>query len=168
MSSYINRVNSLEGLTNTFTKTSTAISNTYTYKTPKAGEAPTTFVFSLIKNMAHEYPNGVNLPFAAADYFWDFFKQAVATDNKEVFLPETAVSIYPNPSHDIMMIEMLENTEGGNYNASVFNVLGQEVFSLKNIATNQWHLRKADIGQGLFIVKINQGNKVVIKRIVFE
>jgi polyhydroxybutyrate depolymerase len=168
LGSYINRVQGCQGLTNTFTKTSNAFSNTYTYKTAKTGEAPTTFVFSLIKGMAHVYPNSVNVPFAAADYFWDFFKQAATTDVKEVYLPETAVAIFPNPSHDVLTVEMLENTEGGNYNTLVFNMLGQQVFALKNINSTQWVLKKEDIGKGLFVVKINQGEKVIVKRIVFE
>jgi polyhydroxybutyrate depolymerase len=176
LGSYINRVQGCEGLTNTFTKTSNAFSNTYTYRTPKTGEAPTTFVFTLIRGMAHVYPNGDNLPFAAADYFWDFFKQAVATDVKELYLPETAVTIYPNPSHDEMTIKMLENTdgtslnnrEGGSYNTLIFNMLGQQVFSFKNINAPQWTLKKEDIGRGIFMVKINQGEKTITKRVVFE
>lgn len=168
LDSYIKRVQGCEGLTNAFTKTSNAFSNTYTYKTPKTGEAPTTFVFTLIKGMAHVYPNGVNQPFAAADYFWDFFKQAPTTDVYEVYLPETAVSIFPNPAHDVMTVKILENTEGVSYNTLIFNMLGQQVFALKNIQTTQWELKKDDIGRGLFIVKINQGEKTIVKRIVFE
>ena len=47
-------------------------------------------------------------------------------------------------------------------------MLGQQIFSLKNINTVQWTLKKEDIGRGMFIVKINQKEKVVTKRIVFE
>jgi Secretion system C-terminal sorting domain len=83
-------------------------------------------------------------------------------------LPETAVRIYPNPSQGVMTVDMLENTQGVAFNMSVYNLLGQLVFSLKNIQQSQWLLNKADIGQGMFLVEINQGEKTVTKRVFFD
>ena len=61
-------------------------------------------------------------------------------------------------------------TEGPQFDLSVFDALGRQVFSIKNQTNNQLVLHKKDIGTGLFFVKMNfEGNtKPVLKKIVFE
>lgn len=168
LDSYIKRMQACEGLQNIYTKSSTALSNTYTYKTPKTGEAATTFVFTLVKDMTHEYPNGVNFPLSAANVFWEFFKQSVATDVQEIQLPESAVTIFPNPSKESMSIKLPENTEGGKVELSVFNTLGQQIYTHKSEYNPILTLNKIDVGQGLFILKVKMGDKVVVKKAIFE
>ena len=166
--SYIKRVQGCEGLTNTYTKSSNATMNNYTYKTPKAGESATTFTFSLVKDMVHEFPNGVNHPLSAPTIFWDFFKQATATDIKETQLPESAVILFPNPSKESMSIKLPENTEGGKVEISVFNTLGQQIYAMKNEYNPIINLNKTDVGQGLFILKVKIGDKFIVKKAIFE
>jgi polyhydroxybutyrate depolymerase len=164
----VTRVLDCEGLSQTYTKSVTARTNTFIYGTPKTGQAPSLFNFTLVKDMAHEYPNGVNYPIVAADAFWEFFKQSVATDVDEIHIAESVVTIYPNPSNSEMIVDLSKFMEGRNYNVSVFNTLGQNVFQLKNQDNPQLVLAKKTVGEGFFIVKINQGQRIVTKRIVFQ
>lgn len=164
----ITRVLDCEGLAQTFSKNNTARTNTSVFNTPKTGQAPSTYIFTLVKDMFHVYPNGDNYPLVAADIFWEFFKQSVTTAIPETRLPDTAVNIYPNPSGEAMTLDFLENTEGGYLSVLVFNTLGQQVYASKNHTQTSLMLHKKEIGSGLFIVKINQGQKVATKRIVFE
>ncbi len=67
-----------------------------------------------------------------------------------------------------MTIDLLENKEGGYWNIAVYNLLGQEVYAVKNQLNSPVVLKKDMIGKGLFIAKINQGQNVITKRLVFE
>jgi hypothetical protein len=82
--------------------------------------------------------------------------------------PSVKTRIYPNPAQDEMIIELLEDAKGKKYDIEIFNILGQQVFSKNNIKEAQHILRKEQIGQGIFLLKINQGQKSVTKKIIFE
>jgi polyhydroxybutyrate depolymerase len=165
--SIINRFLVCESLAQTYTKSNTARTNTFIYDKPLIVGNTNRFLFTLVDNLFHAFPNGDNNLLVMADLHWEFFKQSVTTDLNEIRLPETAVRIYPNPSQAVMTVDMLEN-EGVNFNMSVYNLLGQQVFSLKNLHQSQWILNKSDIGQGMFLIKINQGEKAVTKRVFFD
>lgn len=164
-----------ESLSQTYTKSNTARTNTFFFSQPLVAGNTNRYIFTLVKDMYHVYPNGDNYPIVAADLQWEFFKQSVITDVKEVQLSDNRVKIYPNPSSDQMTIDWLgdviakdEATEGGHFDAAVYNLLGQEVYAIQNQDSPQFTLSKAMIGKGIFIVKINQGEKFVTKRVVFE
>jgi alpha-L-arabinofuranosidase len=78
------------------------------------------------------------------------------------------LKIYPNPSQDEMNIELVGDNEGGSYNISVYNTLGQNVFSTNSSSARNWVLKKKEIGVGAFILKVNSGQKSVNKKIVFD
>lgn len=80
------------------------------------------------------------------------------------------VNIYPNPANDDMMVELDKNTEGTQFDLSVFDALGRQVFSMKNQTNNQLVLHKKDIGTGLFFVQMNfeDHTKPVLRKIIFE
>ena len=80
------------------------------------------------------------------------------------------VKIYPNPSNESMTVELEENTEGGQFDLSVFDALGRNVFTLKNQTNTQVSLQKKDIGTGMFLVRLNfvGSNKFILKKVVFE
>ncbi|MBL7814046.1 MAG: T9SS type A sorting domain-containing protein [Saprospiraceae bacterium] len=170
----INRYLVCESLSQTYTKSNTARTNTFLFTQPLAGNT-NRYIFTLVKGLAHEYPNGINDPIIAADLQWEFFKQSVATDVKEVQLSENEVKIYPNPSGDRMTIDWLVNviakneaTEGVALEAKVYNTLGQQVYAARSEGHSSFILEKNKIGTGFFILKVNQGEKFVTKRIVFE
>jgi hypothetical protein len=75
---------------------------------------------------------------------------------------------YPNPSQNEIMIEITGNTEGDKYELSVFNMLGQNVFSINKSDKTQWILKKEQVGKGVFLIKISDGKNSVSKKILFE
>lgn len=106
-----------------------------------------------------------------------FVKQVVcgdpittATLSPTTEIDESKVSIYPNPSFDVVTVDLTKNTEGGQYDVSVLDLTGRVVFQQKNIQNNVVVLHKNQIGEGLFFVKIESKNADVplVKKIVFN
>ena len=101
----------------------------------------------------------------------DYIETKVWAFNKTTPIKETPsvleVKIYPNPSHDEIRMELLGNTEENECNFTVYNLLGQAVFST-NTTSNQCVLKKEYIGKGTFMVKISSGQKLATKKIVFQ
>ena len=79
------------------------------------------------------------------------------------------VNIYPNPSSDDMNLALGENAQDG-YAVSVFDLRAREIFHSGKQNTEQFLLKKADVGTGLYIVKVvfDQKQSVLIRKIVFE
>jgi hypothetical protein len=78
------------------------------------------------------------------------------------------IKIYPNPSRDEMTIELLGIHEGRNCTIAVYNTLGQIVYTSKMGNSMQWRLKKEQIGKGLFVMKIVNGNSSISKNILFD
>jgi para-nitrobenzyl esterase len=93
-----------------------------------------------------------------------------ATLSPTTEIDESKVSIYPNPSFDVVTVDLSKNTEGGQFDVSVLDVTGRIVFREKNIQNNVVVLNKNQIGQGLFFVKIESKNAELplVKKIVFN
>jgi Secretion system C-terminal sorting domain len=78
------------------------------------------------------------------------------------------VKLYPNPSNAEINVELLGNTEGGQFAIDVYNLLGKNVYSVKNSLSNQFILKKEQLGNGVFIVKISQGQNSISKKVFFN
>ena len=112
------------GLDTTYAKDSAGRVLSYTFTTPAVPEPTAPFRFTLINNMFHVYPNGNNVPFVAANIFWEFFKAAVTPASAPSDRRDTGtVSIYPNPATDYVQI-------GGRGEVTLLlrTILGDEVF----------------------------------------
>jgi polyhydroxybutyrate depolymerase len=164
----INRMLVCESLNQTYTKNNTARTNTFIFDKPTIPGNTNRYIFTLVDDMFHVFPNGDNYPLVAADLHWEFFKQSVATDVQEIRLPDSAVNIFPNPSNTEMTLDLSAFTEGVKTDLTVYNAVGQPLFFIKNQDSPLIKLYKKDIGEGLFMVKIKSDNKSVVKRIVFE
>jgi Secretion system C-terminal sorting domain/alpha/beta hydrolase fold len=79
------------------------------------------------------------------------------------------VNIYPNPSNDDMTLALGENAQGG-YNVAVYDLTGREIFRSEKQNTEQFQLKKASIGTGLFVTKVvfEQKQSVLVRKIIFE
>jgi para-nitrobenzyl esterase len=106
-----------------------------------------------------------------------FLKQVVcgepittATLSPTTEIDASKISIYPNPSFDIVSVDLTKNTEGGQTDISVLDLTGRVVFQQKNVQNNIVVLRKNQIGEGLFFVKIESKNAdlPLVKKIVFN
>jgi acetyl esterase/lipase len=80
------------------------------------------------------------------------------------------ISLYPNPSNDVISIDFTKNTEGPLFDVSVLDVTGRIVFQQRNSSNNVMQLSKSQIGSGLFFVKIETKNAAapLVKKIVFN
>jgi hypothetical protein len=171
LGSVIRRVITCESLTQTYTKNNTPRTNTFIFDKPSVPGNTNRYIFTLVDNMFHVYPNGENYPLVAAELFWEFFKQSVTTDVAEIKLPDNLLKAYPNPAGENMTLDIPEkwsSTEGGTFDLTVYNLLGENVFNLKNQQAKQVILNKKDIGHGMFVMKLRQGQEVILKKIVFE
>jgi len=73
------------------------------------------------------------------------------------------INIYPNPAKNILNVELLDNREA---TYSIYNVLGQQVLngSINRTAT----INVDTLSNGLYLVKINDGQKELVDRFIKE
>lgn len=157
-----------EGLTNSYTKISTPTTFSYTYETPFVIGNPVKFTFSLVKGLTHIYPNGINFPFAATDFFWEFFNQVSTSNTVESINSLNECNIFPNPVSEQMIIDVGGIKDIVNYDILVYNIMGPQVFISKDNIEKQYILSKEKTGSGLFIIHIRSNHKQITRRIKFE
>lgn len=100
----LRRVLDVFGLDTAHTSTEINRALIYHFATPSGAGPTTEFNFSLIDNMFHVYPNGNNVPFAAANVFWEFFSRSTSS------IPpapsqQNHVTLYPNPTSDYITVD---------------------------------------------------------------
>jgi Secretion system C-terminal sorting domain/Carboxylesterase family len=143
----------------------------------------TPFVLYTVKGGGHSniYPTPTTAFQKEFDAFQDaavvFTKQVVcgdpittATLSPTTEIDASKISVYPNPSFDIVTVDFTKNTEGGQHDVSVLDITGRVVFYQKNIQNNLVLLNKNQIGEGIFFVKIESKNAdlPLVKKIVFN
>jgi hypothetical protein len=140
-----------------------------------------------IPSVLYTVKNGGHTDIYTNAYLSDFanFQAAVTLFTKQVVcgdpittatlsptteIDESKILIYPNPSFDVVTVDLSKNTEGGQFAVSVLDITGRIVFREKNIQNNVVVLNKSQIGQGLFFVKIesNKADLPLVKKIVFN
>lgn len=126
----IQRVLGSQGLTNDFIKKETAISHTYTFKTSNGTSTSKPYIFSLLKGMTHEFPNGTNYPVSGPEIFWEFFNQAVSVSVPEAVPTFSAFQVYPNPVSSTLNIQGKFISQES-ITMSIRNILGQVIYQNK-------------------------------------
>ena len=87
----------------------------------------------------------------------------LAVPTEEVFSAIDAISLFPNPTIDIVYIE---GTEQGRWNVHVMNALGVIVKSQVQIGNGQVDL--SDLPNGLYFLEFQSDNHSVVKRVIKE
>ncbi len=82
----------------------------------------------------------------------------IATD--KIALPEVGLKLYPNPTTDILYLELENNDFGNNYQIVVRNVLGQKI--LEQSFANQISLHSCQTG--LYILTLEDNNGKIISK----
>ncbi|MBK8055719.1 MAG: T9SS type A sorting domain-containing protein [Saprospiraceae bacterium] len=149
LNGYIKRMTTCFGLSQDYTKTSSQISNTYIYSKPNSGSFPPKFQFTLVKNMNHIYPNGVNYPVSATNLFWDFFNQSTVSNTRDNPSQNYTVSISPNPAVDDISIVSSHVI----LKVSVYNINGKLITEFHDINENSLTV-DAKLQKGLHILQI--------------
>ena len=150
----LNRAIVCQGLTQTFIKKESNITHTYIFNEAQAGMTSKPYLFTLIKDMTHEYPNGANYPLSAPKIFWEFFKQSVATGTNEFGNRDAKINIYPNPSDGIF------NIEAANVKVerlTIYNSQGIKVEKLDPLAS----FEKIDLSSypnGIYFIQFKNAN----------
>ena len=98
---------------------------------------------------------------AAIDNFVIDATAILAVDNNSL----DNFTIYPNPSYDIFNIQRQASTE---MQISVYDITGKLVFTDKNILKSHYALDLSNIKNGLYFLKINEGNKQATRRIMIK
>jgi hypothetical protein len=82
---------------------------------------------------------------------------------------ELKISLYPNPVKGTLNIAP-EGTDEVNLSVTIFNTLGQKVFTTEFTAASQEisQINLAEYPKGLYLVKIQSGNKILNKQIMVE
>ncbi|RFN60441.1 T9SS C-terminal target domain-containing protein [Marixanthomonas ophiurae] len=73
------------------------------------------------------------------------------------------INVYPNPAHNILNVELLDNREA---TYSIYNVLGQQV--LKGSVNRTATINVDTLSNGLYLIKINDGQKELVERFIKE
>ena len=88
----------------------------------------------------------------------------------ELSTQENDISIYPNPSTNNFTLEFSSNANGM-AELSIFSLLGEKVFTDKikmNTGTNKTTLDLAGMARGVYVLRVNMGEKRYYKKIVKE
>lgn len=162
LSRSINRFLVCENLTQMYDKTEVGRLLHYVFKTPASPEPTYEYRYTLIDNMFHVYPDGSNVPFVAANFFWDFFNQYLLPVKVEK-LPSAPdeLTIYPNPAKNFLVID-----GSGEITLSLFNTLGQKVFSAQTLKGMQIQLPK--LTTGLYFAQVLSGKILSHKMITIQ
>ncbi|MCC7436898.1 MAG: T9SS type A sorting domain-containing protein [Armatimonadetes bacterium] len=145
----IGRYTGAYGYDTTYTKDSTKTFLTYHYADPEGTTNASGFRFTLINDLYHQYPNGKNVPYAAANYYWEFFSQATGTSDVAPEITESQkLHLFPNPAHGYIVVE-----GSGAITLTLRNVMGEEVMRLDGFKGE--HLYLPGLASGNYVAEIS-------------
>ena len=82
--------------------------------------------------------------------------------NNDLFNSETSLSVYPNPTKDILYIKPLDNQK---FDVSIYSITGQLVSQYSNLDNNQIDIKNLE--KGIYILKITSQNNIIhIQKII--
>ena len=163
---FINRALVCQGLKNEFIKNERDSIHTYQFLNNLPGEISKPYIFSLIKDMTHEYPNGINYPLSAPKIFWEFFKRSVTVNTTQPATPSNEILAIPNPSNDF--IEFSIPTYNQSYQWNLYDAYGRLRMKGNQTPDESFKCRKSDLGTGLYIFQADLGNRLLSKKIIFN
>lgn len=157
-------------LDTTYTVTKSANLYTFQFTKTKSPGQNNYFYYSFMKDLDHQYPNGDNYPISDPVIFWEFFKQAVTTTPTDnISIPIRQIKSYPNPSHDIVMIELPDTWKHQPVRLEVYNALGEKKL-IKNwgLHNSPVTLNKFELGTGIYVAVVSGGSQKALAKFVFD
>ncbi|MBK9642852.1 MAG: T9SS type A sorting domain-containing protein [Saprospiraceae bacterium] len=162
----LQRMIDCQGVTQNFTKFETAITHTYDFKENISGDTGQLYRFTLVKDMFHVYPNGMNFRLEAAKLFWEFFKNSVTVNIEHPRNISNEILAIPNPSYDKIELSIPANDKS--YQWSLFDAFGRLRMKGNQISGERVQCRKSDLGTGMYIFQVRLGDKVISQKIIFQ
>lgn len=169
LSQYLIRALACQGLTQKFQKIESADMKTYIFNECQPGEVCAPYLFSLIRDLTHQYPNGRNHPIDAPALFWQFFNNppATVTSTDQQQTEQTLkIVAFPNPSTDKIELSII-NSKSDKFVAAIFNAYGQKLFTLES-SDGRFNIDKSQCGEGLFVVYLSGEVQSGVHKIVFR
>ncbi|HEY6170770.1 MAG TPA: T9SS type A sorting domain-containing protein, partial [Candidatus Kapabacteria bacterium] len=157
--SIVNRYLAVFGLSQEFTKDSTALALRYRFNSTAAA-ASWEFNYVLFKGLEHSFPNGINYPVIAADVFWTFFQQyTLPLSVKKSGDQIQPIYLRPNPATDYIIVDE-------DATVTLFSSTGAEVFTTKAVQDERIALPK--LASGVYIAKIETKSGVKTAKVVVQ
>jgi len=95
------------------------------------------------------------------------FELNLTSEINDLEINHNSILIYPNPFTFETTFSF--NSEFKNADLNVYNILGQEIKAIKNIAERQITLNRGNLAQGTYIYKLIKDNKVIaVGKIIAE
>lgn len=147
------------GLDTVFTKDSLGRTLTYTFATSATSDPTTLMRFTIINNMFHVYPNGNNVPFVAANIFWEFFKaSATPSGVPDERRAPGVIALYPNPASEYLIVDGKDVTQ-----LILRTILGNEVLRSEVVGGSRVSL--VGLSRGVYVADVGDGRaKMVVIR----
>jgi predicted esterase len=131
---------------------------TYIFDTPEPGTAPGEFRFTIVDNMFHVYPDGVNDPMDIAPIFWDYFeKQCLRTSVAPVSESILKLTVFPNPFQSDIFLETT-----GNGQLRVFTFTGN-IVDQAFLIEGKHHLQLDHLPDGYYWIEFNGNTQPLVK-----
>jgi polyhydroxybutyrate depolymerase len=156
-----NRILNIFGLSQTFTKDSTALTLHYRFNT-LAATAAWEFDFVLFNDLTHEYPNGTNYPLTAANLFWQFFQQfSLPAEVKADEVSLDNVVLWPNPAQRFVTIEAEDATH-----FVLRSLLGEPIVEVSAYPDKRIDL--PNLSAGMYFAEITTSHGIVHRKLLIE
>jgi hypothetical protein len=97
----------------------------------------------------------------AGDSGVNFWSTSLSVNNLD---SRSRFTIFPNPSNSIMTIDL--NTSPSNLTFEVFNILGKQIHTQHLENTNTTQVDVSNWNNGLYLIKISNGNKIETIRFI--
>jgi polyhydroxybutyrate depolymerase len=164
----LNRALVCQGLSQTFDKKIGALTHTYLFNDPQPGVNSQPYLFTLIKDMTHMYPNGTNFPLDAPRLFWEFFNQSVTVATNSTSKKNQTLEVFPNPADSKIQVRITDMDDVIPYTLRVVNSYGKTVYQTSNNTGSHLIIDKKQTGAGLFLLQIQNGNSLLTSKFIFE
>ncbi|MEO6189096.1 MAG: T9SS type A sorting domain-containing protein [Saprospiraceae bacterium] len=163
----LHRAKVCQGVTDNFIFYGDDSSHVYVFnESIVGGISSSPYIFSLNKGQLHEFPNGTNYPLNAPKLFWEFFKQSSLLSTQSIEKDKPVIEVFPNPSNNIIHLNIKNLNQHNAYHINVINALGQIVYQTSQIVQSTIDLDLNNLGKGLFIIKVETGNQFVSKQVL--
>lgn len=95
-----------------------------------------------------------------------FYYNEIQPDGIEKTLAKSVFNIYPNPTHNLLNIELPKNQSNRDIQIEIFTVTGQSIFSKNISAVTLKTINLEHLTPGMYVVKINTENENFVKQII--
>lgn len=85
----------------------------------------------------------------------------ITTGVNDVQVTNVSATLFPNPATTELNIKISDYNSGNNYQLSIYNIQGQEVYSQLIINNSQLTIPVSSLSSGIYFVSLRNGNSVV-------